>query len=344
MANNNFETYYELCKAYYEEHGDLNVPGKYEVNGVKLGQWLINQRRRKDSYPSNKKKLLDEVGMQWITPKKWEYGYEMAKQYYKQYKNLNVSTGTVYKGYNLGKWVIDTRKKYKMGQLSEDRIELLNKINFNWNSVHESLFYKQYGICEQYYHEKGHLSPVIDEVYMDIPIGRYVARWRQMYKSGILSENRKVMLEAIGIQWDGFDAAWERYYKRCEEYILSGKKLMSYTIDDKGQFIGHWYNAQLIKLEDGKLNDEQKKNMLRLTQLNEKTMDVWMQRYVLLKEYISLTDDHEVSGKSMSQSHMEKYGALSRWLTIQRNRVKSGKLDKNKVRLLEEIGVTQIKN
>ena len=39
-----WEEKYQLAKAYYEEHGNLNVPAKYVVNGVWLQKWLSEQK------------------------------------------------------------------------------------------------------------------------------------------------------------------------------------------------------------------------------------------------------------------------------------------------------------
>ena len=45
-----FEEYVELCKKYKEEFGTLNIPPRYVTkNGIKLGEWASNQRRRADS-------------------------------------------------------------------------------------------------------------------------------------------------------------------------------------------------------------------------------------------------------------------------------------------------------
>ncbi len=36
---------FSLAQAYYKEHGNLNVPAKYTVNGVWLNKWLNEQRQ-----------------------------------------------------------------------------------------------------------------------------------------------------------------------------------------------------------------------------------------------------------------------------------------------------------
>lgn len=66
-----WETRYALAKAYFDEHGDLNVPAQYKADGVWLNKWLNEQRQ---IYIGNRpgKALADEqiqrleaIGMKW---------------------------------------------------------------------------------------------------------------------------------------------------------------------------------------------------------------------------------------------------------------------------------------
>ena len=41
----NWVEYYKLLEEYYIQYGNIDVPCSYEINGVKLGQWLITQRQ-----------------------------------------------------------------------------------------------------------------------------------------------------------------------------------------------------------------------------------------------------------------------------------------------------------
>ena len=86
---------YELAKKYYEYHGDLKIPTKfktingYEYNdtGVNLGAWLYTQRLNKN-LSDERRKLLSNIGMRFISLKEekiWYSLYEQALKFYKQY-------------------------------------------------------------------------------------------------------------------------------------------------------------------------------------------------------------------------------------------------------------------
>ena len=63
---------YELAKEYYTEHGNLNIPVAYCVDGVKLGRWISNIRSKRKN-PNSSGMMLDEsriamldsIGMDW---------------------------------------------------------------------------------------------------------------------------------------------------------------------------------------------------------------------------------------------------------------------------------------
>ena len=86
---------YELAKKYYEYHGNLEIPKnfktlngyEYDEAGVSIGVWLNNQRQNKN-LSVEKKELLSNIGMRFISLKEekiWYSLYEQALKFYKQY-------------------------------------------------------------------------------------------------------------------------------------------------------------------------------------------------------------------------------------------------------------------
>ena len=66
-----WETRYQYAKAYYDEHGDLNMPGGYVADGMWIAKWLNEQRhvymgRRKNKTLSSEQiEKLNSIGMRW---------------------------------------------------------------------------------------------------------------------------------------------------------------------------------------------------------------------------------------------------------------------------------------
>ena len=59
---------YQLAKKYYIKHGNLLIPEKYEIEGVKLGYWITNLRRTYKNGTISQFKIdkLNEIGMVWV--------------------------------------------------------------------------------------------------------------------------------------------------------------------------------------------------------------------------------------------------------------------------------------
>ena len=91
--------YYELAKKYYEHYGVLEMPTKfktvngyeYDETGVNLGIWLNTQRQNKN-LSEERRNLLSNIGMRFISLKEekvWYSLYEQALKFYKQYGAWN---------------------------------------------------------------------------------------------------------------------------------------------------------------------------------------------------------------------------------------------------------------
>lgn len=61
---------YHLLEKYYQKHGNINVPYKYEVDGVKLGVWVATQRlsyigKGNATITNDQIMLLNDLNMDW---------------------------------------------------------------------------------------------------------------------------------------------------------------------------------------------------------------------------------------------------------------------------------------
>ena len=130
---------YRQAKAYFEEHGDLNVPVRYKTEtGFALGNWLSNQREAKEGESRSKKlteeqiRQLESIGMVWKRSRdeRWNDFYSAACEYYN--KNGNLEVPPQYKtpdGFCLGMWIYDQKRNFKKGKLlNQERYARLVKI------------------------------------------------------------------------------------------------------------------------------------------------------------------------------------------------------------------------
>ena len=167
---------YDIAKKYYEQYGNLDVAqscrvieesgkiiilkkedSKYE-DATKLGRWLVKQRYAKKghgtcSWYNEREEKLNQIEMIWDkSGPSWNEMYDIAKKYYEQYGNLDVTqscrvieeSGKIivlkkedlrYKdAIQLGGW-LNTQRKAKKGSSdswNEERVEKLNQIGMIW--------------------------------------------------------------------------------------------------------------------------------------------------------------------------------------------------------------------
>ena len=154
---------YELAKTYYEHYGNLEIRQDFKTldginptedeNGINLGHWISTQRlaykgKGESKITEEQIELLNKIGMIWTVNKyTWYSCYELAKTYYEHYGNLEIplrfktfdgiNETKDENGINLGQWISTQRKAYKgkgKSKITEEQIELLNKIGMRWVS------------------------------------------------------------------------------------------------------------------------------------------------------------------------------------------------------------------
>ena len=132
-----WETRYRLAKAYYDKHGDLNIPGDCVAEGIWLGKWLNEQkqiylgRRPGKSLTQAQISRLEAISICWTNRNEqlWEEQYAEAKQYFDRYGNLFVPRNyTCKNGKNLNSWLIKQRIRQKEGKLSRVQQEKMSDI------------------------------------------------------------------------------------------------------------------------------------------------------------------------------------------------------------------------
>ncbi|EJK45690.1 hypothetical protein THAOC_35686, partial [Thalassiosira oceanica] len=107
----------------------------------------------------------------------------------------------------LGKWVDKQRVNYKNEKLSQDRIDLLESIDFTWVLREQTVTELRWKFDEQWkirFTELVHYLVVHGNC--NVPqkfgsLGNWVKNQRQVYKDGGMSQFRIDYLESIGFVW-----------------------------------------------------------------------------------------------------------------------------------------------
>lgn len=264
-SNDLWEQNYAAATQYYLEHGDLEVPIKYETpSGFSLGVWLGAQRaaHKAGELPQEQVERLDALGMDWTNrnDRKWMSLYDVAAAYYHEHGNLNVPSEYVTPdGVLLGKWVARQRYAYlnpdrSSARVTPERKALLDKLGMVWEKYDP--WQERYDLALAYKTEHGDLEiPSVYKTADGVWLGSWVSRQRQALNSGssALSSERRKLLRILfkGERRPSDPAAdhgtvreanWERNFRSAARYARKYKHLLvpaSY-VDSDGVRLGVW--------------------------------------------------------------------------------------------------------
>lgn len=253
---------WELCfqeaKAYFQEHGNLEVPKRYcTETGISLGQWLDTQRRVRSGRTAGilteeQITRLDAIGMVWGSRLElsWERYFQAAQQYYEENGDLDIKTEYITpEGLALGKWIVRLRRSREHGSqrglLTEERIGRLDAIGMIWDKA-GMLWEKGYQEAWKYYGRHGDLEMASSYVTEDgFPLGRWLDGQRRKRRGqtadpegrrrdsngqtpgkqnetaadGKLTPQQTARLDKLGMRWESVtDSRWEKSLSRARAY------------------------------------------------------------------------------------------------------------------------------
>ena len=349
----------------------------YDENGYSLGMWIIKQRQNYKNRKLNKDKikLLEKIGMLFsldMYEKEWMKNYGLAEAYFNKYNNLEISKnfktidGITYdeNGYNLERWIYTQRKVYRNGKLGKEKIELLDKIGMRFENKKNIIGWEEYYKLAKAYFEKNNSLEVsarfktLDGINYDengYSLGMWIYTQRKVYRNGKLGKEKIELLEKIGMRFENKKniIGWEEYYKLAKVYFEKDnnleiskcfKTIDGMTYAENGYNLGEWITTQRQTYKSGKLSEEKIKLLEKIGMRfeNKKNIIGWEEYYKLAKVYFEKNNNLEISQSFKTLdgiTYDEKGYNLGIWIKTQRQFYKNGKLNKERIELLDKIGM-----
>ena len=235
---------YQLLKDFIEKNGHAKVPDADPA----IGRWVRKQRqaKKKGKLPEERIYLLDAVGFNWDPlDEEWQANYELLKDFIEKNGHAKVPQGDPI----LGGWVGKQRQVKTKGDLSEERIRLLDKIGFIWEP-HKQAWHKNYQLLKNFIEKNGHAKVPDDEP----TLGSWVGNQRRARLDDKLPEENRQLLDEVGFIWDPKQQAWQENYQLLKDFIEKNGHAM---VPKSDPTIGNWVgNTRQAKIK-GKLSEEQ---------------------------------------------------------------------------------------
>lgn len=155
-------------------------------------------------------------------------------------------------------------------------------------------------------------------------LGNWVTRQRYIRKKGKLSDERTLLLDAIGFIWDAFEQEWQEKYYEYKQYVKSNGT----TVVPKEAILSMWINTQRQYRRKGKLSDTHTLLLNAIGFIWDPYEQEWQDKYQELKQYA------KDNGNTLVPA---KHPILGTWVNRQRNDKRNSKLSDEHIRLLDVI-------
>ena len=273
-----WEEKYQLAKAYFEEHGDLNVPAQYVVNGVWLHKWLNEQKlmaegKRKKKHSPEQLARLEAIGLRYgstYNEEVWNERYEMAKAYFEEHGDLNIPKDYIVGDFQLGVWLRQQKSQHKSGNISMEHYERLTAIGMDWENAAKKRVSDSYEIgfqhLEAYISEHSADTIAADTICDDgYNLGRWLANCKAKYRKGKLSQKHISHFEQIGITLEKSDP-WEERYQEVKAFLekSGGTYIPKGTHSYSGYDLSSWIYEQRKADKKGILSADRKERLIEI--------------------------------------------------------------------------------
>jgi len=184
----------------------------------------------------------------------WETHYKELENFIAKHKHSSIPRNGSTK--TLAYWATSMRMKRKRNQLSEEKIDLLNQINFDWDPIN-STWDVRYRYLLNFKEKFGHTH--VPKEY-DSKLHFWVKNQRMNLYQNKLYPEKKLLLLKIGLldKYDPLDVEPIPFstMNLLKKYYEIHGHINVPQLDKENKYLGRWVNSQRIERKKGKLKKE----------------------------------------------------------------------------------------
>ena len=350
------------ARRFHAEHGHLLPPNNYtDSDGVRLYAWVVARRTAGNAGTLTQAEIdeLDAIGMVWnLAQATWDEGLAAATVFHTRHGHLTVPVdyrGTDLRGepYDLARFLHKQRSYHRKGTLAPERVDALEALGIDWNPS-QTRWEANLKALRAYHREHGHIILPSNHMFQGVDIGDLLSRLRHKHASGALAPERVAELEAMGIIWKPQELAWSQMIEFLTQYkaehghirVPGGVRTPPGLIDRRGVRSQHgievedWLSRQRNRRMAGDLTDGQIADLDALGMVWEKNaqkQQTWRDSFAVAQRFHARHGHLNVPVQNPRNS--DEINSLYRWTCAQRRLHQDGKLDPEKVVLLDSIGM-----
>ncbi len=267
----------------------------------------------------------------------WKEQYDVLSKFRARHGHWPKVTDEFPSGNRLGQWANRQRDLHAQGRLLTERERALGKLGFSWDKTDEraSHWNQQFEYLLAFRKRHPQVWPYARQ---DFPkgnrLGLWVWRQRQAFAADRLPKPRQKMLEKIRFPFELPDS-WEEHFATLKQYRQKFPEQWPKAREEypKGNRLGLWCHLQRCAFKTGALLPDRVSKLAKMGfQWSVKQVS-WMRFYDQLKAY---KRKNSKLWPVLEASALDDRRLIA-WCSTQRHKRKIGKLDKDKIALLDKI-------
>ena len=317
---------FSALKKFFRSNGHCRVDRDYEDNDIKLGQWVMNQRKQRPRLKPEQIKRLESIGFNWDPrAEQWESAFQALKTFRKRTGHCKVEFKNETNGIKLGNWVITQRFRRKF--LSADRIHRLNSLGFSWDPREEQ-WEEGFAELEKFSKLHGHCRINTNGA----NVSEYLRTWivtQRTYKRKLTSNQIK-RLNSIGFSWDPRNDQWEdAFHLLLKFHRREGHSNVPFGFELDGFQLGSWASHQ--RKIKSKLSIDRIKRLDVLGFSWDPRSEQWEKRLAALQEF-KMREGHCL----VPQCYVQNGFKLGKWVNSIRS--KRAEMPADRIKYLNKLG------
>jgi hypothetical protein len=253
---------YSLLEQFKKREGHCSVPQAHKEGEANLGTWVNAQRqlKTKEKLDPDRKRRLEEIGLEWVISATWDEMHALLKQFKKREGHCKVPQSHTEDGVKLGWWVTTQRQLKTKEKLDRERKKRLEDIGFEWG-LPSATWDETYVLLQQFKSREGHCNVPRSHTEDEANLGTWVSHQRRLKTKDKLDPDRQKRLEDVGFGW-GTSATWDELYALLKQFKKREghcKVPQSHTEDEAN--LGRWVSHQRRLKTKDKLDPDRQKRL-----------------------------------------------------------------------------------
>lgn len=261
----------------------------------------------------------------------WDVWFGKLKAFKERFGHCNVETAWK-EDPALASWVSAQRTRRNKGQLSSERVQLLEELGFVWDfqaQKREETWMNRYRELKKYTKEYG--NPHVPRTHSNSKLANWVwiqrGRRDKSYQGQPQLTNEQIeLLDRLGFYWNAHEAKWLEQFDQLRQFKEQyGHCNVELVLNEKDSLLS-WVKLQRNALAQGKLDEKRKEQLdtIGFSWVSQVIDSNWEEMYNRLQSY------HSKHGNADVPNRWKEDLKLAVWVSVQRQRRKRKSSQMNK--------------